>query len=115
MTSLAILLALTLPADAGKRGAKAKRLKRQAKIEAHMLDEPQWKSPVGEEDRDTLQNHLNLCTEGDQESCAELGVAYAAGETMAQNYDRSVALLKKSCESGSLKGCTNRGCGGSRF
>ncbi len=42
-----------------------------------MLEEPQWKSPEGEEDRDELEAHYGNCIEGDQEGCAELGVAYA--------------------------------------
>ena len=110
MTSLAIGLALfTMPAEAGKKSAKSKRLRRIAAIEASMLDVPEWKSPVGEEDRDELELHRDQCIDGDEGSCAELGIAYAEGATVAQDYDRSVALLKKSCESGALKGCTNLG------
>ena len=39
-------------------------------------------------------NHLSSCAEGEQSDCAELGIAYAEGEHIVQNFDRSVALLR---------------------
>ena len=50
MYALLILMLTAPPSEAGKRSAKALRLKRQAEIKARILKEPQWKSPEGEED-----------------------------------------------------------------
>ena len=109
MNLLITFLALTLPAEAGRRDAKSKRLVRLEQIEKHMLDEPDWKAGPSDEERLELQTQLSDCAEGIQAGCAEVGIAYAEGVTIAQNFDRSVALLKKSCESGALKGCTHLG------
>ena len=96
MSILIPLLALTFTADAGRKSAKSKRLKRLAEIERTMLDEPTWTSGETSEERETITEHLSGCAEGEQEDCVELGIVYAEGEHVVQDFDRAVAHLRKS-------------------
>ena len=109
MLFMSLLLCVLPVSEAGKKDPKAKRLARQAQIEARVLDAPMWNAASDDEDRIALEGHLDACTEGQQDGCTELGIAYARGELVVQNFDRSVVLLRKACESGALKGCTHLG------
>ena len=107
LLSLALMLS---PAEAGKnKSAKTKREAREAKVREHMLDEPIWEVPEGNEDRATVEDNRAACAENDMAACTELGKAYALGEVTNQDFPRSVALLQRACDAGEAPGCTQLG------
>ncbi|MGN0915157.1 MAG: tetratricopeptide repeat protein [Succinivibrio sp.] len=55
------------------------------------------------------QSYKKACLNGKIEACSALGLAYARGDDLEQNYDEAKYYLEMSCSKGFVPGCFNLG------